>query len=52
MKYIRFRFKDEFTNGNWSEQECCVPSVQECIQLYGLGIDECEYEILEIKEVR
>lgn len=49
MKHIKFRYKDEFTNGEWSYQECYLPSVQECIKCYGL--DEIEYEILSVEEV-
>ena len=47
--YIKFKHKDEFTNGEWNEQECYVRSIQECKELYGLGID-CEYKIVEVKE--
>ena len=47
--YIRFEYKDEYTKGEWREQECNVRSVKECKELYGLGID-CDYRILEIKE--
>lgn len=49
MLHIRFRYKDEYSNGNWNEQECIVSSVKECKELYGLY--DCEYEIIEIKEV-
>lgn len=49
MLHIRFRYKDEYSNGNWNEQECIVRSLKECKELYGL--DYCEYEIIEIKEV-
>lgn len=48
--YIKFRFKDKYTNGEWQEQECYVSSIKECKELYGLGID-CEYQILEVKEI-
>lgn len=46
---IKFRYKDEYTNGEWRYQECMVNSVKECIEIYGLN--ECEYEILSVKEV-
>lgn len=49
MLHIKFRYQDEYTGGEWSYQECVVNSVKECIELYGLN--ECRYEILEIKEV-
>lgn len=50
MLHIKFKYKDEYSNGNWNEQECVVSSMKECKELYGLGID-CEYQILEVKEV-
>lgn len=50
MLHIKFKYKDEYSNGNWNEQECIVSSMKECKELYGLGID-CEYQILEVKEV-
>lgn len=49
MIHIKFRYKDEYSNGEWNEQECIVNSLKECKEIYGL--DECEYEIIEIKEV-
>ena len=30
--------------------DAVVSSVEECIRIYGLGVD-CEYEILEVKEI-
>ncbi len=50
MKHIVFEYKDAYTNGNWSRQECTVSSVNECVQLYGLGID-CDYRILSVEDV-
>lgn len=50
MKHIKFRYKDELTNGDWSYQECVCGSVKECIDFYGLR--ECTYEILSIEEVK
>ena len=51
MKEITFRYKDELSNWEWRTQHCTVSSVEECIRIYGLGVD-CEYEILEVKEVK
>lgn len=45
---IKFRYKDEYTKGEWRYQECDVSSVKMCIELYGL--DEIEHEILEVDE--
>lgn len=49
MLKIKFKYRDNLSNGKWNEQECCVSSVDECIKLYGLGVD-CEYEILSVKD--
>ena len=51
MLSITFRYKDAFSKGKWKTQHCVVSSVEECIRIYGLGID-CEYEIVEVKEVK
>lgn len=51
MLHIRFKYRDEFCkDGKWNEQECIVSSVAECKRIYGL--DQCEHEILEVKEVK
>ena len=47
---IKFKYKDAYTRGNWSYQECDVSSVEECKKIYGLGID-CEYQILSVDEI-
>ena len=49
MLHIKFRYRDDYSYPNWNEQECVVNSLKECREIYGL--DECEYEIIEIKEV-
>lgn len=51
MVRIEFEYKDRYTNGNWSKQECVMKSVKECKEFYGLGID-CEYRILRVEEVK
>ena len=48
MLKIKFRYKDKYSNWEWREQMCIVPSVEECIKIYGLGVD-CEYEILSVE---
>ncbi len=50
MLKIKFKYKDEYSNGEWKEQECIVRSLKECKELYGLGID-CEYQIISIEEI-
>ena len=50
MQKIKFRYRDEMSNWKWREQSCIVDSLEDCIELYGLGID-CDYEILSIKEL-
>ena len=51
MLHIKFKYRDAYSQGEWREQECIVRSLQECKELYGLGID-CEYEIISIEEVK
>jgi len=50
MVHIKFKYRDEFSHGKWNTQECTVSSVDECKKIYGL--DECEHEILDVKEVK
>jgi len=50
MVKIIFEYKDEYTHGEWRRQQCVVSSLEECKQIYGLGID-CEYKIISIQEV-
>lgn len=50
MKIIEFKYRDEFTDGEWRYQVCFAGSVEECKKFYGLGTD-CEFEILSVEEV-
>ena len=50
MLKIKFRYADALSNWEWRTQHCTVSSVEECIRIYGLGVN-CEYEILEVKEI-
>ena len=50
MLLIKFKYRDDYTNGEWREQECVVDSVKKCKEIYGLGID-CEYIITSVKEI-
>ena len=49
MVKVKFEYCDEYTDGNWTEQECIVSSVEECKRIYGLGVD-CEYRIISVEE--
>lgn len=49
MFRIKFKYKDEYTHGEWSTQRCTVESVEECKKIYGLN--EVEHEILEVIEI-
>lgn len=52
MLEITFKYKDRFTHGEWQEQSCRMPSVDDCIEWYGLGKDDCtEWEIISVKEI-
>ncbi len=48
MLKIKFRYRDELSRGKWNEQECIMPSVEMCMEVYGLGKD-CEYEIISVE---
>ena len=50
MKKINFKYRDEISNWEWREQVCVVSSVEECIKIYGLGID-CDYKILKVEDI-
>lgn len=47
MLRIKFEYKDAYTNGEWSKQECRMSSLEACKKVYGLGID-CDYRIIEV----
>lgn len=51
MVEIKFRYADAMSNWEWREQHCIVSDVNECIRLYGLGVD-CDYEILSVEEYK
>ena len=50
MYHIKFKYRDQYSHGKWNEQECTVTSVDECKKIYGL--DSCEHEITEVKEIK
>lgn len=50
MLRIRFELKDEMTHGQWQVRECTGFTVEECVELYGLGKD-CDYRILGVEEI-
>lgn len=50
MVKVKFKYRDEYSRGEWKEQECVVHSVEECKKLYGLGVD-CEYKIISVEEI-
>lgn len=49
MKHIIFEYADAMSGWKWRRQECVVSSVEECIRIYGLGID-CKYRIISVEE--
>ena len=51
MLRITFEYKDAMSHGEWRRQECIMSSVEQCIKIYGLGVD-CEYRIVEVEEVK
>lgn len=51
MVKITFKYHDSLCKeGQWNEQTCIVSSVEECKEIYGLGID-CDYEITSVEEL-
>jgi hypothetical protein len=50
MFKIKFKYRDKYNHPNWSQQECTMSSVEECIKFYGLGVD-CEYEIISVEKI-
>ncbi len=50
MVKVTFRYRDDYTHGEWQTQTCVVRSVEECIRIYGLGVD-CEYRIISVEDV-
>lgn len=51
MLQIKFKYRDAMSNWEWREQFCVMSSISECIKMYGLGMGDCEYEILSIERV-
>ena len=51
MVRVVFEYMDRYTNGEWNRQKCIVESVEECKEIYGLGID-CSYRILVWRKCR
>lgn len=49
MVEVKFRYRDQMSNWEWREQSCVASSLQECLKIYGLGVD-CDYEIISVKE--
>lgn len=50
LYHIKFQYMDAMSGWKWRTQECIVSSVEECIRIYGLGVD-CFYQILSVEEV-
>ena len=51
MVRVVFEYMDRYTSGEWNRQRCIVESVEECKEIYGLGID-CDYRIISVEEVQ
>ena len=51
MFEITFKYRDQMSGWQWRKQSCIVSSVDECIKIYGLGVD-CDYEILSVKQIK
>ena len=53
MVRVKFRYKDQMSNGEGREPECTVSSVDECIRIYGLDTDPSliDYEIISVTQI-
>ena len=49
MLRITFEYMDMYTHGEWRRQTCVMSSVEECIRIYGLGVD-CDYRIISVEK--
>ena len=51
---IKFQYADEMSRGEWRNQSCSLvarderSAINECIKLYGLGVD-CIYRIISVE---
>lgn len=50
MVKIIFEYRDTYSNWQWRRQQCIMSSVEECIKVYGLGVD-CDYRIISVEPV-
>ena len=50
MLKITFKYRDQYSHGEWNVQTCVVHSIKECKKIYGLGKD-CDYKIIKIEEI-
>ena len=50
MLKIEFEYRDAWSRGQWRKQSCIMSSVDECIKVYGLGVD-CEYRIVKVTDL-
>ena len=50
MVKVDFEYRDALSGDKWNKQSCVVSSEQECIRIYGLGVD-CEYRITEVTDL-
>lgn len=50
MVKIIFEYRDTYSNWQWRRQQCIMSSVEECIKVYGLGVD-CDYRIISCEKL-
>lgn len=51
MVKVTFKYRDDWSKGEWRTQTCIVGSVAECRRIYGLDEGDVEYEILSVEKV-
>lgn len=50
MVEVVFKYRDAVSRGEWREQSGTYDSVEECIEMNGLG-DDCEFKIISVTPV-
>ena len=48
--HVSFEYRDKYTKSEWHKQECDCGSIKECIDFYGLDLDDVEVRNLKIEE--
>lgn len=50
MVKVLFKYRDDYSHGEWRTQQCTVSDIQKAKEIYGLGVD-CDYKIISVEEL-